>query len=196
MRFGKLINLFLLALLSVFFVACTNTVSSTDASKLEGSEIIPGFHPGYNVSPGADSSAVESSSSEEESSSSEVTIDFGDSKIQVDGSGIAIITVDYLEAVEKTVKQELDELKEGLDNNGNPAGFSECKGTEFAVDDFDFSKNKYYCYTDADDWMAVTKEKLLESNLPFLWDKAYYEYRDRYSLSFEEACASIYVVEN
>ena len=205
MRLGKFYSLFAGAFLVALLGACTNTVSSTDSSKLDGINIIPDFSPGSTDSSQADiasssslddSTAVGSSSSEEGSSSSEVAVDFGDSKIQVDGSGIAIITEDYLESVEKSVKQELDGLKDELDNNGNPSGFSESKGTEFAVDDLDFSKSKYYCFTDADEWMAITKEKLLETKLPFLWDMAYYEYRDRYSLSFEDVCVSIYVKSN
>lgn len=198
MRLGKFYSLFAGAFLLAFLGACTNTVSSSDSSKLNSTDADTRV---YTEKTDTSQTATASSSSMAdssvvESSSSEVAVDFGDSKIQVDGSGIAIITEDYLESVEKSVKQELDGLKEELDDNRNPPGFVESKGTVFAVDDLDFSKNSYYCFTDADEWMAITKEKLLETKLPFLWDMAYYEYRDRYSLSFEDVCVSIYVKSN
>ena len=118
MRVSKFWDFLSIALVAVVFAACNNTVSSTDASKNDGLDFIPGFEPGkthskandvssssQDQSSGSDesSSASEESSSsdgeEEESSSSEVEVDFSESEIQVDGSGVAVITDAYLTEV-------------------------------------------------------------------------------------------------
>ena len=207
MRLGKIFSLIAVTFLALGFWACGDTVSSTDASKLTGADAIPGYHPGKAYSSQAsgassssanqpESSAEESSSSEEESSSSEVEVDFSESEIDVDGSGIAIISEEYLNAVGSSMASDLDDLRDQLENNEEPEGFSEVRRTEFSVDDLDFSANSYYCFTDADDWLEITKDKLLETKLPFLWGMDYYDYRDAYSLSFEDVCATIYVKSN
>ena len=213
MQLGKIFSLIAVAFLALGLWACGDTVSSTDASKMDGSDRIPGFNPGKANSSAAggvssssaaqpESSAAESSSSveedssssEEESSSSEVEVDFSDSEIDVDGSGIAYITNTYLEAVSSSVASDLDDLKNQLEDNEDPEGFSESRDMDFSVDDLDFSANEYYCFTDADEWLKITEEKLLETKLPFLWGMDYYDYRDRYTLSFESDCVSIYVL--
>ena len=215
MRLGKIFSLIVVSFLALGLWACGDTVSSTDASKLTGADAIPGYHPGkaYSSQAGGTSSSSttqsdsstegsssseeeESSSSEEESSSSEVEVDFSDSEIDVDGSGVAIIPEEYLDAVGSNAASDLDDLRDQLENNEDPEGFSEVNRTVFSVDDLDFSENKYYCFTDADDWLEITKDKLLETKLPFLWGMDYYDYRDGYSLSFEDVCSTIYVKNN
>ena len=215
MRVSKFWDFLLIALVAVVFAACNNTVSSTDASKNDGLDFIPGFEPGkthskandvssssQDQSSGSDesSSASEESSSsdgeEEESSSSEVEVDFSESEIQVDGSGVAVITDAYLKEVEKDVRSILNSKKDELDNNEEPEGFSESNKVEFAVDDFDFDANNYYCFTESEEWKGITRDKLLETKLPFLWDMDYYDCRDRFLLSFESECVSIYVMAN
>ena len=217
MRLGKICSLFSVVCLALGFLACTDTVSSTDASELDGADVIPGYKQGKTYSSPSSagsssaqaissdagssatessSSAEESSSSEEESSSSEVEVDFSESEIQVDGSGVAVITAEYLLDVGKNVRSTLNSKKEELDNNEEPEGFSESNKVEFAVDDFDFDANKYYCFTESEEWKSITKDKLLETKLPFLWDMDYYDCRDRFSLSFESECVSIYVMAN
>lgn len=213
MRLRNFFGLIAVVFLALGFWACGDTVSSTDASELNGLDAVPGYHPGkaYSSQAGVasssstaqssaeDSSASvdeESSSSEEESSSSEVEVDFSESEIDVDGSGVAIIPEEYLDAVGSNTAADLDDLRDQLENNEEPEGFTEIRRTEFSVDDFDFSENKYYCFTDSDDWLEITKDKLLETKLPFLWGMDYYDYRDAYSLSFEDVCATIYVQAN
>ena len=46
MRVSKLYSALLIAFLAIGFIACNNTVSSTDASKNDGLDYIPGFEPG------------------------------------------------------------------------------------------------------------------------------------------------------
>ena len=215
MRLRNFFGLIAVVFLALGFWACGDTVSSTDASKLTGVDAIPGYQSGKTYSSpasgGSSSSATEpessaeesssseeeeSSSSEEESSSSEVEVDFSESEIDVDGSGVAIIPEEYLDAVGSGTASDLDDLRDQLENNEDPEGFSEINRTVFSVDELDFSENKYYCFTDADDWLEVTKDKLLETKLPFLWDMDYYDYRDGYSLSFEDVCVTIYVMAN
>jgi len=207
MRLGKIFGLFSVVCLALSLLACTDTVSSTDASKLPGANEIPGYNPGKVYSSKADlvssssttqseSSTEDSSSSEEESSSSEVEVDFSGSKIDVDDSGVAVISEEYLEAVASSTASDLDDLRNQLENNKEPNGFTEVRRTDFSVDDFVFSENKYYCFTDADDWLEITKDKLLETKLPFLWGMDYYDCRDAYSLNFEGVCAAIYVRAN
>ena len=215
MRLRKFFGLIAVTFLALGLWACGETVSSTDASELPGANVIPGYQPGRTYSSqasGASSSSTaqsessteessssvdeESSSSEEESSSSEVEVDFSESEIDVDGSGVAIIPEEYLEAVASSTASDLDDLRDQLENNEEPEGFTEVRRTEFSVDDFDFSENKYYCFTDSDDWLEITKDKLLETKLPFLWGMDYYDYRDAYSLSFEDVCAAIYMQAN
>ena len=81
MRVSKFYSALLIGLLAVGFVACNNTVSSTDASKNDGLDYIPGFDPGKadstktnktsssSTQDGSSDSEVESSASDESSSS-------------------------------------------------------------------------------------------------------------------------------
>lgn len=213
MRVSKLYSALLIAFLAIGFVACNNTVSSTDASEISGINNIPGYNPGKadstktkdisssSETPTSDagSSAVEeSSASEEESSSSEEisssSIDFSGSNIQVDESGIAIITSEYLESVSSSVASDLDEKWDLLENQGeSPEKFTGSKTTDFSVDDLNFAQSHYYCFTEAQEWFEITKEKLLETKLPFLWDGIAYDAREGFALSFGNVCDAIYL---
>jgi len=206
MRLGKIFSLISVVAFAFAFFACENTVSSTDASERNGYDLIPGFNPGkadssktsVNSSSSTDqpgssagessASTEESSASEDQSSSSEVVVDFSESEIQVDGSNIAVILPKYLVAVNGDVESELNDLVDAAqyDSKKSPVNL--------AVDDFDYSKNRYFCFTEAEEWLEITQNGLLDTKLPFLWDMPFYEYRDRYALNFEETCASIYVV--
>jgi hypothetical protein len=216
MRVSKFYGALLIALLAVGFIACNNTVSSTDASDNDGLDFIPGFEPGKTVASSANvvssssangsssssvdessSSVVESSSAEESSSSveeSSSSVDFSESKIQVDESGVAVITDEFLETISARNASEMDVLRDKYEDDPESVeGFSESRKRELAVDDLDYSKNEYYCYTDSEEWFMITKEKLLETKLPFLWDGSAYDLRDDYILDFRTACAVVYV---
>ena len=200
MRVSKFYSALLIAFLAVGFVACGDTVSSTDASKNDGLDYIPGFDPGKADSTktkdvssssqaGSSDSEVESSASDESSSS----VDFSESNIPVDESGIAVMTDEYLVAdVSSDVATKLDSLKGELVNIDELPDFSEKSGTRLTVDDFDYSKNEYYCYTESQEWLGITKEKLLETKLPFLWDGAAYDARSDFILDFTNVCKSVY----
>ena len=213
MRVSKIFGFLLIAILTVGFVACKNTVSSTDASEDE-MIYIPGFEPSRTLSSkvndessssqalssDAESSATEESSSsgEESSSSEEVSsssVDFSESNIQVDETGVAVITEEYLEEVPSSKVLELDDLWD-KSQDGDVDGFVESGTRVFAVDDLDFSKSHYYCLTQSQEWYEITKEKLLETRLPFLWEGAAYELRDNYSLNFKMICNSICIQTN
>ena len=202
MRVSKLYSALLIAFLAFGFVACNNTVSSTDTSKNDGLDFIPGFEPGKTHSSKAD--VASSSSSQEGSSDSEVessasdesssSVDFSESKIPVDASGIAVITDEYLVAdVSSDVVTKLDSLKNLLDDNEEVSGFTENSKMRFTVDDLDYSKQEYFCYTESDEWYGITKEKLLETKLPFLWDGVAYDTRAGFSLDFASICHSVYI---
>ncbi len=200
MRVSKFYSALLIAFLAVGFVACGDTVSSTDASKNDGLDAVPGYHSGKvyssnakgaSSSSQAPSSSAGSSATEEESSSS---IDFSESNIPVDESGIAVITDEYLDAdVSASVVSELDDLKAKLDDNEEVSGFTENSKMRFTVDDLDYSKQEYFCYTESDEWYGITKEKLLETKLPFLWDGVAYDARAGFSLDFASICHSVYI---
>lgn len=212
MRVSKLYSTLLIAFLTIGFVACTNTVSSTDTSDTGGLDYIPGFNPGKpdsskvadnssssDAESGSESSSsdteesssegeeppeTESSSSEEESSSS---IDFSESEVSVEG-GVAVITEEFLDTDLSVDASDLDEMLDDED----PA-FEEFRSSEFSVDDFVFESYEYYCYTQSHDWLQITKEKLLETKLPILWDGSAYDARDGYFLSFEGVCESVFL---
>lgn len=213
MRVSKFCSVLLVAFLTIGFVACSNTVSSTDASDNGGLDAVPGYHPGKAYSSkeslvssssqaptsGAESSATaESDSSMEESSSSEEisssSVDFSGSNIQVDEGGVAVITEEYLEDVAARKTTELDDLWDMLENQGEDVeGFVGSRSLEFAVDDLDFVQSHYYCYTESQEWFEITKEKLQETKLPFLWDGPAYEARSDFSLNFANVCESVYI---
>jgi hypothetical protein len=202
MRLGKFFALLLMALPVLAIVACSNTVSSTDASDNGGLDAVPGYHPGksYNgptssektPSGGSSSSATASSASEVSSSSSMIEVDFSESKIQVDERGFAVITEEYLVDVTASVASELEDLKAQLEDNAEPEGFDEVGQLALGVDDLQLDKYLYYCYTESEDWFQITKDKLLETKLPFLWGGAAYEARGNFTLDFAEVCISIY----
>lgn len=202
MRVSKIYSALLIGLLAVGFVACNNTVSSTDASKNDGLDYIPGFDPGKadstktnktsssSTQDGSSDSEVESSASDESSSS----VDFSKSKIPVDESGVAVITDEYIDAdVSAATASKLDDLKAQLDDNEDVSGFSENSNMRFSVDDLNYSANEYYCYTESQEWYGITKETLLESNLPFLWDGEAYDARAGFILDFSNICQSVYI---
>ncbi len=214
MRLGKFFGWLTMTLLIFGLFACDGTVSSTDASENDGLDAVPGYHPGKtkgsSASAGSSSSAkssssvgessssvAESSSAEEESSSSEEesssSVDFSESKIKVDESGFAVITDDYLHGIDLSEASSLDDLREKLENGDNVDGFTDSGTLEFAVDDFNFSGYSYYCYTNSGDWLEITKDKLLETKLPFLWEGVAYDLRDNYSLDFSTPCQAIYI---
>lgn len=223
MRLGKIFGWLTMTLLIFGLFACDGTVSSTDASENDGLDAVPGYHPGKtkgsSASAGSSSSAkssssvgessssvAESSSAEEESSSSEEesssSVDFSDSKIQVDESGFAVITDDYLRGIDLNDALSLDSLREKLENGDNVDGFTDSGTLEFAVDDFNFTCEQktdtcysYYCYTNSSDWLEITKDKLLETKLPFLWDGAAYDLSENYRLDFSTPCQAIYKQE-
>ena len=189
MRLEKILVLASVAFVAGYFLACSDSASTLEMD--DGMGYIPGYNPARSDSskekPESSSSGevVSSSSAPESSSSSEEEIDFGDSKIQVDGSGIAVITDEYMDAVSDDLALELDDLKQAFDYNEAPSTFTGSDKTRFSVDDFDFSKNDYFCYTESQEWLGITKEKLQETKLPFLWDGAAYNARARFSLDFD-----------
>ena len=215
MRVSKICGALLFAFVSVGFVACDNTVSSTDASDNGGLNAVSGYQPGRTIASSAnvvssssangsssssvaESSSTTSSSSEEASSSSEEvsssSVDFSESKIQVDEGGVAVITDEFLETISARNASELDVLRDKYEDDPESVeGFSESRKRELAVDDLDYSKNEYYCYTDSEEWLMITKEQLLETKLPFLWDGSAYDLRDNYTLDFRTACAVVYI---
>ena len=212
MRLGKFFALLLMALPVLAIVACGETVSSTDASANGGLDAVPGYHPGKVYSSkadlvssssqapmsGAESSATEGSSTSENSSSSEETssssVDFSESNIQVDESGVAVITEEYLDDVASGKAAELDNSWDLLENQGEDVeGFVGSRSLKFTVDDLDFARGHYYCLTESQEWFEVTKEKLQESKLPFLWDGPAYEARAGFTLDFANVCESIYI---
>lgn len=217
MRVSKIYSVLLIIFLAIGFVACNNTVSSTDTSKNDGMNYIPGFEPGRTHSKANDASSAsqdlsssseeggsvgeessssengeeESSSSEEESSSS---IDFSESEIQVDESGVAIITEEYLEEVSSSEASDLDDMWDLLENQGeSPENFTGSKTTDFTVDDLDFAQYHYYCFTESQEWLEITKDGLLGTKLPFLWDGSAYDAREGFTLSFGNVCDAIYL---
>jgi hypothetical protein len=202
MRVSKYCSVLLVAFLTIGFVACSNTVSSTDASDNGGLDAVPGYHPGksYNgptssektPSGGSSSSATASSASEVSSSSSMIEVDFSESKIQVDERGFAVITEEYLVDVTASVASELEDLKAQLEDNAEPEGFDEIGQLSLSVDGLQFDKYQYYCFTESEEWFQITKDKLLETKLPFLWDGVAYEARGNFTLDFAEVCISIY----
>ena len=202
MRVSKICGFLLSAFLTVGFVACGETVSSTDASDNGGLDAVLGYHPGksYNgptssektPSGGSSSSATASSASEVSSSSSMIEVDFSESKIQVDERGFAVITEEYLVDVTASVASELEDLKAQLEDNAEPEGFDEVGQLALGVDDLQLDKYLYYCYTESEDWFQITKDKLLETKLPFLWGGAAYEARGGFTLDFAGICVAIY----
>ena len=180
MRVSKYCSVLLVAFLTIGFVACNNTVSSSDASANGGLDAVPGYHPGKVYSSkadlvssssqaptsGAESSATEGSSTSENSSSSEETssssVDFSESNIQVDESGVAVITEEYLDDVASGKAAELDNSWDLLENQG-------------------------------EDVEGFVGSKLQESKLPFLWDGPAYEARAGFTLDFANVCESVYI---
>ena len=200
MRLKKIMVLAFVAFVAGYFLACSDAASTLEMD--DGIGNIPGYNPAWSASsketPESSSSGevVTSSTTPEPSSSAEQEIDFGDSKIQVDGSGVAVITDEYMEAVSDDEALELDDLKQAFDYNEAPSTFTGGDKTRFSVDDFDFSKNEYYCYTESQEWLEISKEKLLETGLPFLWGGSAFESREGFLLSFETPCGSIFIKKN
>lgn len=206
MRVSRICGFLLIAFLTVGFIACNNTVSSKDASDDE-LDYIPGFYPVKNDSSQTDSSKtdVTSSSSEDsasvpESSAAEETcaaLDLSETKVQVDtASCVAVITDDFLGDVGDDVASELDSLKQAFDYNEETPNFVESGKIRFAVDDLNFAQGHYYCFTVSRDWLEISKEKLLETGLPFLWGGSAFESREGFLLSFETPCGSIFIKKN
>lgn len=185
MRVSKICGFLLSAFLTVGFVACGETVSSTDASANGGLDAVPGYHPGKVYS-------SENSSSSEEISS--FSVDFSESNIQVDESGVAVITEEYLDDVASGKAAEIDNSWDLLENQGEDVeGFVGSRSLKFTVDDLDFARGHYYCLTESQEWFEITKEKLQESKLPFLWDGPAYEARAGFTLYFANVCESVYI---
>lgn len=121
-----------------------------------------------------------------------IEVDFSESKIQVDERGFAVITEEYLVDVSASVVSELEDLKVQLEDNAEPEGFDEVGQLALGVDDLQLDKYLYYCYTESEDWFQITKDKLLETKLPFLWGGAAYEARSNFTLDFAGICVAIY----
>lgn len=213
MRVSKFFCFGLITFIIVGIVACENSTSSytSDTDELG---YIPGFMPvwadssrivggssssvvnGSSSSGESESSSsvelVSSSSSVEQSSSSDASsIDY--SKYGIDGSGIADVKAEWLESgLSNDLVATLDSLKTESDYD-DLEDFNDNAGkTRFAVDDFDFAKNEYYCYTLSEEWRGITKDGLQKSKYPFLWDGEAYSERAKFLLEFENACKMVY----
>ncbi len=199
MRVSKLYSALLIAFLTIGFVACNNTVSSTDTSDNGGMNFIPGFEPGKKK---ADSSKVTPvlSSSSDLLSSSLVDVSSSSAGVAVLDSVIDVSekcdASECMEDVADDVVTELETLKLQLDDNESVQNFTEDVQSRFAPGDFDFSKNDYYCFTQSEEWFKITKEGLQGVDLSFVWADDQTDVQVNYVLDFGNLCESVYIKTN
>ena len=203
MRIEKFFGLFLTMSIALGLWACDNTVSSSDSRDQHGLNYISGYNPDKakakpkpNSSSSklpASSASVGSSSSFEDVSSSSETMAPLDSLIDV---AETCDVSECLEAVSEDLLPELEELMQQLDELEEPTNFSGIENPRLAVNDLDFSKKDYYCYTISDEWYVITKDELVDAGLSYVWSDEDSETLVRYLLDFENVCDVVYVRTN
>ena len=199
MRVSKIYSVLLIAFLVIGFVACNNTVSSTDSGDNGGLDYIPGFDPGKKtedsskVTPASSAASDSLSSSLGDVSSSSAGVAVLDSVIDVSGK---CDVSECMEDVADDVASELEALRLQLNDNDKVQNFAEVVKSRLAAGDFDFSKKDYYCFTESEEWFKITKEGLQGVELSFVWAGDQTDVQVNYVLDFANLCESVYIKTN
>lgn len=170
--------------------------SSTEGDDSESSSDSEGENEGSSSDSSGDSDSPESSDSQGGEDNPLNSSGSGEGEagkdVIINGNDVNVGT-DGMESVDQDKSDELDDLKNQIDNNQNPDGFDKLDKPVIGGGDLDFDNKEYYCFTGEGEWLKISYDKLKESGLPFLWNEHAWGLRDKYELRFEDACDAIYV---